>query len=115
VILVAEDDVLIRTLITCLITSLHETPLAPALAAVQTHGPTLAGAILDVVMPHTSGIAVAAAIQQHGLTIPVILMSGAIPAQHLLDLRALRRITLLPKPFDLTDLRTLIQLMIPPP
>lgn len=117
--LIAEDDALIRALITRLITTLHGVPLtvadgAAALAAVHTHGPTLTGAILDVRMPHTSGIAVAAAIQQQGLTIPIIIMSGAIPAQDAQELRTLRNITLLPKPFDLNDLCTILHLIITP-
>lgn len=119
-ILVAEDDPLIRALIIRLVTSLQAEPLAvadgaAALAAVQTHGPTLIGAVLDVVMPHTSGIAVAAAIQQQRLPIPIVLMSGAIPAAQLQNLHDLHKITLLPKPFDLLDLRALVQLMIQTP
>ncbi|HEY0735681.1 MAG TPA: response regulator [Herpetosiphonaceae bacterium] len=118
VILVAEDDDLIRTLISRLITSLQATPLvvadgAAALTAVQTHGSSLTGAVLDVVMPHRSGIHVAAAIQQQGFTIPIVLMSGAIPAHLAPDLATLRGIILLPKPFDLTELATLLHVMIP--
>jgi CheY-like chemotaxis protein len=116
-ILVAEDDRLIRTLITRLVTELAAVPVevadgTAALAAVHAHGPSLRGAMLDVVMPGISGIAVAAAIQQQGIPIPIVLMSGGIPATLLDDLFQLRPITLLPKPFDVADVRTLLQRMV---
>jgi CheY-like chemotaxis protein len=118
-ILVAEDNLLIRTLLTRLVTQHGGTPLvladgAAALAAVHTHGPMLRGAILDIVMPHASGVAVAAAIRQQGFRIPIVLMSGAIPPALLDSLDRLHAISLFPKPFDLADLRPLLQRMVVP-
>ena len=118
VILVADDDPLIRTLLIRLITKVQAVPVVvadgtSAIVAVHAYGASLTGALLDVTMPTTSGIEVAAYIQQQGLTIPIVLMSGGIPA-HLLDgLYRLHAVTLLPKPFDLAVLQPILQRMVP--
>ena len=118
-ILVVDDEPSIRTMVRLMLARLPCTVIeardgAEALTIARQERPQLI--LLDVVMPHPDGWAVLETLQQEGLTqnSPVVLISGSV----VLDIetaQGLGAIAILPKPFQVTALRALVQdlLMLP--
>jgi len=84
-----------------------------ALAAAQAYTHELAGALLDVRMPGTNGVDAAEAIHQLLPDLPLILMSGSVPAHLAHRVAQLPLAGFLEKPFTLAELRTLLAQAFP--
>jgi two-component system, cell cycle response regulator CpdR len=110
VVLVADDEEAIQAIVTRAIASLGLVTLpvsdgAAAIEAVRAHRPVLACAMLDVRMPIMNGADAAHAIQRIAPDLPIVLMSGAIPAHYTDRICRLRLAGMLEKPFTLAGLR----------
>lgn len=113
-VLVVDDEYLIRDLLIRVVAQLgcgvHSVADgAAAIAAVDAHPDMFACVIMDVVMPVIDGITAARAIQARAPQLPIVLMSGSIPAAYQEDLARLRLAALLAKPFSLTAVRELLR------
>src|SRR4051794_1321613 len=119
-ILIADDEPAIRTMVRRMLARLpcvvvEASDGVEALAHVRREPPDLI--LLDIVMPRLDGWAVLRTLQAEGFTpdIPVVLISGNV----VLDAEAARDLgaaAVLPKPFQMTALRALVQalLKVPP-
>ncbi|MBK9712462.1 MAG: response regulator [Kouleothrix sp.] len=112
--LVADDEPAIRDLLERVLRPLGLGALcvgdgAAAIAAAEAHRDKLSCAIMDIVMPVVNGVDAALAIQRAAPDLPIVLMSGAVPAQCADGIAQLRLAGMLPKPFDLVELRDLIR------
>jgi two-component system, cell cycle response regulator CpdR len=112
-VLVADDEEMIQAIVTRAIARLGLATLpvsdgAAAVEVVKAHRPMLACAMLDVRMPIMNGADAAHAIQRIAPDLPIVLMSGAIPAQYTDRISRLRLAGRLEKPFTLAVLRTKI-------
>jgi CheY-like chemotaxis protein len=112
-ILVVDDEPTIRTMVRRMLARLpcvvvEASDGVDALAVVQREHPQLI--LLDIVMPGLDGWAVLRALHEEGLTqdIAVVLISGnvALDAQ---TARELGAAAVLPKPFQMTAVRALVQ------
>jgi CheY-like chemotaxis protein len=113
-VVVADDEPAIRLIVARVLVELGLVPVlvsdgAAAIAAVEAHQSELACAILDIVMPGGNGVDAAHVIQMIAPNVPLMLMSGAIPASCAGRITHLRLVGILPKPFSLAALRTLIR------
>jgi CheY-like chemotaxis protein len=111
-VLVADDETAIQSLVARVITGLGLVALVvgdgAAATAVETHSDALVCVILDVVMPVVDGADAAQAIQHIAPDLAIVLMSGAIPNHYAERIAHLRLAGMLHKPFSLLDLRELI-------
>jgi two-component system cell cycle sensor histidine kinase/response regulator CckA len=112
-VLVADDEKAIQSIVTRVITELGFVALpvsdgATAIITAAAHRANLACAILDIMMPIVNGIDAAHAIQQLAPDIGIVLMSGAIPRDCADDIAHLRLVGMLNKPFSLKALQELI-------
>lgn len=112
-VLVADDEAAIQAVVTRVISGLGLVALAvgdgaAAIAAVEAHQGELICAILDVVMPVVNGVDAARAIQRIAPDMPIVLMSGAVPAHSADSITRLQLAGMLDKPFRLWALRELI-------
>jgi CheY-like chemotaxis protein len=112
--LVADDDPSIHSLVARVINGLGLVAVfadngAAAIAAVEAHRDSLAFAILDVVMPVVNGVDAAHAIQATAPSLPIVLMSGAIPEAYRDSISQLRLAGMLAKPFSFATLRDLLR------
>jgi DNA-binding NarL/FixJ family response regulator len=64
---------------------------------------------MDIVMPVLNGVDAARAIQATAPSLPIVLMSGAIPPAYLDRIAQLRLAGILAKPFMLAALRDLLR------
>src|SRR5690348_15651146 len=93
--LVADDEPAIQALVARAINRLGLVAVfaddgAAAIAAVEAHSDSLACAILDIVMPIVNGVDAAHAIQATSPSLPIVLMSGAIPEAYMDRISQLR-------------------------
>jgi CheY-like chemotaxis protein len=113
-VLVADDEAAIQSLVARVITQLGLDALSvgdgsAAITAVVARRADLACAVLDIAMPFVNGVDAARAIQRLAPELAIVLMSGAVPA-HLADsIKQLRLAGMLHKPFPLVSLRELIR------
>jgi CheY-like chemotaxis protein len=112
-VLVADDEEVIRFLVARVITQLGLAALcvgdgAAAIQTAATHRAELVCAVLDIRMPIMDGADAAHAIQHMAPEVPIVLMSGAVPAHCTDRIKQLRLAGMLHKPFALTALRGLI-------
>jgi CheY-like chemotaxis protein len=112
-VLVADDEVAIQGLVGRVITRLGFDALpvgdgAAAIRAVEAHREDLACAILDVVMRIVDGAEAAEAIQRIEPDLPIVIMSGAMPAHCADALSRVHLVGILPKPFPLMALHGLV-------
>lgn len=112
--LVADDEPAIRDLLARMLHLLGLDTVsvgdgAAAIAAVAAHRDKLSCAIMDIVMPDVNGVDAALAIQRAVPDLPIVLMSGAIPTHCVDGIAQLRLAGMIPKPFDLAQLRDLIR------
>jgi CheY-like chemotaxis protein len=120
-VLVVDDEPAIRTMVRRMLARLPYTVVEArdgdeALTYVRREPPDLI--LLDIVMPRLDGWAVLRTLQEEGFTpdVPVVLISGNV----VLDDAAARELgaaAVLPKPFQLTAVRALVQelLAVPAP
>jgi CheY-like chemotaxis protein len=119
ILLIADDEPVISTLVARVAMQAGFTPLivhngADAITAAQTYVGALVGAILDVRMPGLTGVDVAEAIHQPLPALPLVLMTASVPPHLLSRIAQLPLVALLPKPFPLATLRTILtQLRLP--
>ena len=64
--------------------------------------------VMDVLMPHLSGLGVLTALQGAGLETPVIMMTGFAHSSVVERAKRLGATTVLQKPFDVDDLRSAV-------
>lgn len=113
-VLVADDEPSIQDLLTRIIQQLGLVALcvddgAAAITAVQAHRDKLICAIMDVVMPGVNGVDAAHAIQATAPSLPIVLMSGAIPDAYQDRIAQLRLAGMLAKPFVFAPLEDLLR------
>lgn len=112
-ILVIDDDPAIRmTVVDILIDEGYHVRSAPSglagLAAIDEQLPALI--LLDMRMPGLDGLGVVRALSERAIVVPLIIMTAATDR---LWGQAISGATLLEKPFELTDLLTAVQRIIP--
>jgi DNA-binding response OmpR family regulator len=117
IILVVEDDPLIRTLLTDVLTDEGYTVVAAetgeqALTAITTVWPRLI--TLDLDLPGISGELILAELRRRDETreLPVVVVTAMEPIPA--SVRRLAQV-IVPKPFDIDRLLTVIQKLVPPP
>lgn len=116
-ILVADDDADLRESVVDLLTDagaeVASVPSGAELLARLGEGEPYDLVITDMLMPWLTGLQVASSVREAGLTVPVILITGAIDAS--LDERvdSLERAVLLRKPFDADQLHAAIATLLP--
>ena len=115
--LVADDEAMIQTIVARVVRQLGLVALAvgdgaAAIAAVEAHRGDLACAILDIVMPIVNGVDAAHAIQRIAPDLPIVLMTGAVPAHYAERIERLGLAGMLYKPFPLAALHELIRLAV---
>jgi two-component system cell cycle sensor histidine kinase/response regulator CckA len=114
VVLVADDEVLIRDLV---VKWIHRLGLigvgvadgAAAVAAAVQHCEQLCCVILDLDMPVMNGVEAAYAIQQMAPDVAIVLISGSLQHYHEGSNSELRLCGALSKPFSFQKLRDMIQ------
>jgi len=111
-VLIADDDVLIANVIQRIVRLMGLNGIvvadgAEAIATAQTLGDGLVCAILDVMMPGSSGIEAAEKIRQFAPTLPIIIMSGVVSSELLERTKELAHVMVITKPFTITDLRAM--------
>jgi CheY-like chemotaxis protein len=114
-IVVADDDCNIRDLVTDILEEAGYTVEAhsdglSALAAVRANLPAVA--LFDVAMPVMTGDEALQEIQHAGLSVPVVIMTAGTQPRRFLQLGAA---AVLPKPFDIAELLTVIAQVRAPP
>jgi CheY-like chemotaxis protein len=112
-VLVVDDDPTIRTMVRLMLARLpcrlaEACDGIEALAHIRREPPQLI--LLDIVMPRLDGWAVLRTLQAEGLTsdMPVVLISGNVVLDDA-TARGLGAAAVLPKPFQLTAVRALVQ------
>ena len=70
--------------------------------------------IIDVLMPHKTGVEVIHELRERGEGIPILLMSSFLSEEVLSSCSAVDRIAFLQKPFSLTDLRATVERLTRP-
>ena len=112
--LVDDDDLAIQALVARVINRLGLVAVfadngEAAIAAVEAHRDSLACAILDIVMPIMNGVDAAHAIQATMPSLPIVLMSGAIPDTYMDKISQLHIVDMLAKPFSIAHLQDLLR------
>ncbi len=112
-VLIADDERDIGILLARIIRPLGFTPIVvmnglDAIAAAQHHAHDLAAAFLDIQMPDITGVDAAVAIQKLLPHLPIVLMSGGIPAHLASNIAQLSLADFLQKPFGIDDVRRLL-------
>jgi len=112
-VLIADDERDIGVLLTRIMRPLGLTPMVvmngvDAIAAARHHALDLAAAFLDIQMPDMSGVDAAIVIQQLVPQLPIVLMSGGIPAPLASNIGQLSLAGFLQKPFRIDEVRTLL-------
>jgi two-component system cell cycle sensor histidine kinase/response regulator CckA len=112
-VLIADDERDIGILLARIMRPLGLTPIvvmngADAIAAARHHAHELAAAFLDIQMPDMTGVDAAIAIQKLLPQLPIVLMSGGVPAHLASNIAQLRLAGFLQKPFRIDDVRTLL-------
>jgi two-component system, cell cycle sensor histidine kinase and response regulator CckA len=113
VVLIADDERDIGILLARIMRPLGLTPIvvangADGIDAARHHAHELAAAFLDIQMPGITGIDAAIAIQKLLPQLPIVLMSGGIPAHLASNIAQLSLAGFLQKPFGIDDVRTLL-------
>jgi two-component system cell cycle sensor histidine kinase/response regulator CckA len=113
-VLVADDEQAILDLLTTVIGRLDLGVAcvgdgAAAIAAVEIYRDKLLCVLMDIVMPVLNGVDAAHAIQAIAPSLPIVLMSGAIPTAYLDRIARVRLAGMLDKPFALVALRDLLR------
>jgi two-component system, cell cycle sensor histidine kinase and response regulator CckA len=113
VVLIADDNRDIGVLLTRIMRPLGLAPIvvttgADAIAAARHHALELAAAFLDIQMPDMSGVDAAIVLQQLVPQLPIVLMSGGIPAHLASNIGQLSLAGFLQKPFRIDEVRTLL-------
>jgi len=65
--------------------------------------------VLDVVMPHKTGVEVIRELRKRGSDVPIVLMSSFLSDEVLSSLTNLERLEFLQKPFSLVDFRAAVE------
>lgn len=112
-VLVADDDRDIGILLARIMRRHGLTPIVvvnglDAITAARHHADELAAAFLDIQMPGITGVDAAIAIQKLMPQLPIVLMSGGIPAHLASNVAQLSLAGFLQKPFGIDDVRTLL-------
>jgi CheY-like chemotaxis protein len=113
IVLIADDERDIGILLVRIMRPLGFTPIVvmnglDAITAARHHAHELAAAFLDIQMPGITGIDAAIAIQKLLPQLPIVLMSGGIPAHLASNIAQLRLAGFLQKPFGIDDVRTFL-------
>jgi CheY-like chemotaxis protein len=117
-VLIADDEMMIATIMGRIITSLGLTAItvsdgAQAIQTAHTLHKRLVCAILDVVMPGTDGVTAAEAIRQSFSEVPIILMSGSIPSELIERSTLIPHVAFLQKPFTILEAKSLLTPLLP--
>lgn len=111
-ILVAEDEALVREMLAMQLAPSYDVLVArdglDAICIYERHAERVAAIITDLNMPRLNGRLVAEWVHHIRPQLPVIIMSGGVKQTDLEDLLHNSFITFLAKPFDLTQLETLL-------
>ena len=104
-VLVADDEQAIQDLLTTVVERFGLVAIcvsdgAAAITATEMHGEKLICVIMDIVMPVMNGVDAAHAIQASAPSLPIVLMSGAIPYEYMDTINQLRIVGMLVKPFE---------------
>lgn len=113
-VLVADDEPAMQKLLTRVIQQLGLAALcvgdgAAAVAAVAAQPDRMIFVLMDIVMPIMNGVDAARAIQLAVPRLPIVLMSGGIPAGYAEQIMQLQLAGLLDKPFPIATVRTLLR------
>jgi len=113
VVLIADDDRDIGHLLARIMRALGLTPIVvvnglDAIAVARHRADELAAAFLDIQMPGITGVDAAIAIQQLLPQLPIVLMSGGIPAHRASNIAQLRLAGFLQKPFRIDEVQILL-------
>ncbi len=113
-ILVVEDNVVLRAMIVRALTEQGYLVLIAGSFRVATDQLAVKPAlmILDINLPDATGWDVAAWVERHVGTVPVILISGDTPAAKRLE--RLHPLAFLPKPFAIDDLLDIVEAQVAP-
>lgn len=116
--LIADDEPMIAIIMERIITSMGLTAIivSDGAQAIQTasllHG-RLICAILDVVMPSVNGVEAAEAIRQMFPEVPIVLMSGSVPAELIERFTQIPHVVFLQKPFTILEAKSLLAPILP--
>jgi CheY-like chemotaxis protein len=117
-VLIADDELMIVTIMGRIITSMGLTAItvADGARAIETASALqscLVCAILDVAMPGTDGVAAAEAIRQSFPELPIILMSGSIPSALIQRSTQIPHVAFLQKPFTIREVKSILTPLLP--
>lgn len=112
-VLIAEDDVLIATVILRILHLMGLTGVVVsdgtvAIATAQALSESLSCVMLDIMMPGSSGIEAAKEIRRFAPTLPIIIMSGVVSQETLDRTKGIEYLTVVPKPFTVAELRSML-------
>jgi CheY-like chemotaxis protein len=112
-VLVVEDDAIVRKALLDSLEELNYTALEAvngqeALTLLEESGDEVALLLSDVVMPGMGGIPLLHALQERGLMVPVVMLTGHPLEKELEDLQARGLLDWLPKPPNLEELAVVV-------
>ncbi|MCK6626261.1 MAG: response regulator [Anaerolineae bacterium] len=115
--LVVDDYAHTRDMLTDLLSEIYEVlPAADGLEAMHyysEHRSRIVAVISDVEMPRVNGRQLVEWLQQQGVDVPIILMSGQATQATIEPLLQQGVVKCLSKPFDINDLLTLLKSLTP--
>ena len=116
-VLIADDDVLIANVIQRIVrlkglTGVVVSDGTEAIATAQRLRECLVCAVLDVMMPGSSGIEAAEKIRQFAPTLPIIIMSGVVSSELLERTKGIAHLAVITKPFTITELRSIFDTIL---
>jgi CheY-like chemotaxis protein len=119
-ILVAENIPEIHIVIERVISQLGYTALLvsdgqAALEVAETHRAELVCAVLGFSLARLNGLDAAVGIRQFAPNLPIVLMSGYVPATAIEKVQRLQGANILAKPFAIAELRSLLQQLLTQP
>lgn len=117
-VLVVEDDVLLRQIVSKLLKrwgyrTLEASDGGSALDRVRESSPSPDLMLLDIMLPEINGVEVARIVRVERPDLPIVACSAAFDAEVEADLMALGVESLLPKPFSADALRAVLESAIP--
>jgi PAS domain S-box-containing protein len=118
-VLVVDDEPLVRELTRNMVAALGLTPVTAArgpdaLRLWQRHGAALHAVLLDLTMPDMDGLQTLHALREQAPTLPVLLLSGYTEQAVAETLRTQRAVAFLHKPFTLAELQAALHTLLEP-